>query len=107
MSLPALRLDYGPAATTKLDGELFGSNMAYELLLRGPSPFRNRDRLAWMELCVLQPVNERVGLLTSEPTRSLTLSESHRATCVPKVAMARALKKFEQLLHLPARRWRS
>lgn len=92
---------------TKLDGELFGSNMAHELLLGGPSPFRNLDRLAFMELSVLQPVNERVGLLASEPTRSLTLSESHRATCISKVAMAGALKKFEQLLHLPTRRWRA
>lgn len=48
MAVAALRLDYGPVATTKLDGELFGRYM-YELLWRGPSPFCNRARPAWAQ----------------------------------------------------------
>ena len=104
---PWLWLDDGPASTSKLDGEWFGGHLAQDLLLGGPSPCWDLDRLLRVELCVPQPLDERVSLGTGELARSLTLRESHRAARVSKVTMTGLLEQGQQFLHLPRRRRRS
>ena len=104
---PALGLDDGPAATTKLDGEWFGGHLAQDLLLGGPPPCRNLHRLPRLELCFPQPLDERVSLGASELAGSLALSESQRTARVSKVTMTGLLEQGQQFLHLPRRRPRS
>jgi hypothetical protein len=83
-----LRLDHGPAATLKLDGELLGRHSAHRLLY-GRQPFRRigSDRVTPIDLCLLQPVDKRSGLVASELAGGLTLCEPHWATRVSKVGV--------------------
>ena len=99
-----LRLDHGPATTTKLDREMFRSNVAQHLFPGVPPPRWDLGRHRWIRLGVTELLQEHVGLGSSELPRSLALRESHRTACVPKIAMAGFLQKGQQLLDLPCRR---
>jgi hypothetical protein len=90
-----LWLDHGPATTTKLDREMFRRNVAQHLVPGVPPPRWDLGRRRWIRLGVTQLLKERVGLGSSKLPRSLALRESHRAACVPKVAMAGFLQKSQ------------
>ncbi len=99
-----LGLDHGPPAPTELDGELLGRQATDELRLCGQSPRRNRDGGGPVELSLLQTVDERGHLVTSELAPGLPLGEPHGAAGVPEVTVTGVPEEVQQLLHLIRRR---
>jgi hypothetical protein len=91
---PELGFCQGPTPATKLGGEPFRTKVADQLVLCRFSSHL-RDSLGFgIGIFLLEALDERSSFIAGEPSRSLTLSEAHRATGISEVSVTSLLLAY-------------